>query len=69
MEINDELEIQLFHTLEQIKRMNDAIRRHQGADETNAFMIEQFLEMKQRLNAELQDLLSKVTESPWQIAA
>ncbi|GAB4028942.1 hypothetical protein [Spirosoma gilvum] len=69
MEINDELEIQLFHTLEHIKRMNDAIRRHQRAEEANTFMIEQFQEIKQRLNTELQDLLSKVTETPWQIAA
>lgn len=69
LEINDELEIQIFHTLEQVKRMNEAIRRHQRADEPNALIIEQFQELRQRLNIELQDLLSKVTETRWQIAA
>ena len=69
MEINDELEIQIFHTLEQVKRMNEAIRRHQQTDEPNAFMIEQFQELRQRLNAELQDMLSEITETRWQIAA
>ncbi len=69
MEINDELEIQIFHTLEQIKRMNEAIRRHQRADPPNAFMIEQFQEVKTRLTNELRGLLSQVTETPWQVAA
>ncbi|GAB3997202.1 hypothetical protein GCM10028807_41780 [Spirosoma daeguense] len=69
MEINDELEIRIFHTLEQVKRMNEAIRRHQQTDEPNGFIIEQFLEVRQRLNIELQDLLSQVTETRWQIAA
>ena len=50
MEIRDELEIQLFHTLEQVKRMNEAIRRHNQTDEPNAFMVEQFLGVRQRLN-------------------
>ncbi|MBN8822118.1 MULTISPECIES: hypothetical protein [unclassified Spirosoma] len=69
MEINDELEIQLFHTLEQIKRMNEAIRRHQRVEDGNPFMIEQFQEIRQRLHADLQDLLSQVTEVRWQLAA
>ncbi|WP_080058130.1 hypothetical protein [Spirosoma aerolatum] len=69
MEINDELEIQLFHTLEQIKRMNEAIRRHQRVEDGNPFMIEQFQEVRQRLHADLQDLLSQVTEVRWQLAA
>lgn len=60
MEINDELEIQIFHTLEQVKRMNEAIRRHQQAEVPNLFMIEQFQEVRQRLNTELQDLLSNI---------
>ncbi|MBD2702407.1 hypothetical protein IC229_17290 [Spirosoma sp. BT702] len=69
MEINDELEIQLFHTLEQVKQMNEAIRRHQGAYEPNTFMIEQFQEVKNRLTDELRSLLSQVTEMRWQAAA
>ncbi len=68
MEINDELEIQIFHTLEQVKRMNDAIRRHQQANSPNALMIEQFQEMKTRLTDELRSLLSQATETHWQIA-
>ncbi len=69
MEINDELEIQIFHTLEQVKRMNEAIRRHTRADDPNAFMLEQFQEVKKRLTAELQSLLSQATETHWQVAA
>lgn len=69
MEINDELEIQIFHTLEQVKRMNKAIRRHQQADSPNGFMIEQFQEMKTHLTDELSSLLSQATETHWQIAA
>ncbi|RIV25412.1 hypothetical protein DYU11_08930 [Fibrisoma montanum] len=69
MEINDELEIRLFHTIEQVRRMNEAIRRHQQADEPNAFMIEQFQEVKTRLTKELQDLMSRATEMQWQVAA
>ena len=69
MEIRDELEIQLFHTLEQVKRMNEAIRRHNQADEPNAFMVEQFQEVRQRLNTELQNLLSQVTETNWRVVA
>jgi hypothetical protein len=69
MEINDELEILIFHTLEQVKRMNEAIRRHQRADDSNDFMIEQFQEVKSRLTDGLRSLLSQATEMPWQIAA
>ena len=68
MEINDELEIEIFHTLEQIKQMNKAIHRHQQAQEPNDFMIEQFQEMKNRLTKELQALMSRVTETTWLVA-
>ncbi|QKZ13026.1 hypothetical protein [Spirosoma sp. KUDC1026] len=69
MEINDELEIQIFHTLEQVKRMNEAIRRHQNEGEESTFMVEQFAEMKSRLTDELRSLLSQATETHWQVAA
>ncbi len=69
MEIRDELDIQIFHTLEQVKRMNEAIRRHAQADEPNAFMVEQFQEVRQRLNTELQNLLSQATETNWRVVA
>lgn len=69
MEIRDELEIQIFLTIEQVKRMNEAIKRHQQADDPNALMIEQFLEVRKRLNEELQNLLLQVTETSWQVAA
>lgn len=49
--------------------MNEAVRRHRQADEPNAMMIDQFLEVRSRLNAELQQLLLQVTETSWQIAA
>jgi hypothetical protein len=69
MEINDELEIQIFHTLEQVKRMNEAIRRHQNKREEGSFMVDQFTEMKNRLTDELRSLLSQATETHWQVAA
>lgn len=69
MEIKDELEIQLFHTLEQVKQMNEAIHRHKQLDEPNAFMIEQYQEVKSRLTGELEKLLSQLTETQWQVAA
>ena len=68
MEIKDELTIQLFHTLEQVKQMNEAIHRHQQADKPNEFMIEQFQEVKSRLTGELEKLLSQMTETQWQVA-
>ncbi|TAE29802.1 MAG: hypothetical protein EAZ91_11830 [Cytophagales bacterium] len=69
MELQDELDIEIFHTLEQLKRMNEAIHRHGGGDESSQFMTEQFLEMKQRLTRELQDLMSRATEVTWLVAA
>lgn len=69
MEINNDLEIQIFHTLEQVKLANEAIRRHRQAAEPNAFMIEQFQEVKLHLTDELGDLLSTITETHWQVAA
>lgn len=69
MEISDEVEIQIFHTIEHVKRMNEAIRRHRLADEASPFMIEQFLDIRNRLYEELQQLLLQVTETPWKVAA
>lgn len=67
MEINDEVNIQIFHTLEQVKQMNEAIRRQQEDSEHNAFMVEQYQQMKNRLTDELQQLLSIATESRWAV--
>ncbi len=64
MEINDELEIQIFHTLEGVKRTNEAIRRHQLAGDPNDFIIEQFLEVKSRLTDELRSLLFRLQKCP-----
>lgn len=69
MEIRDEMDIRLFHTLEQVKQMNEAIHRHQQLDVPNAFMLEQFQEVKSRLTGELEKLLSQLTETQWQVAA
>jgi hypothetical protein len=65
MEIHDELEIEIFHTLEQLRRMNKALRRHQDGSSPNAFMVEQIQDVKARLTQELQVLMSQATEMQW----
>jgi hypothetical protein len=61
--------IRIVHTLEQVKRLNGAIRRHQQEAKAGVFIFDQSTEMKNRLTDELRSLLLQNTETPWQIAA
>lgn len=69
MEIVDEVEIQIFYTIERIKSIEQAILRHQNIDESNGFMIEQYQDMKRKLSDDLVALLRKATNLNVQIAA
>jgi hypothetical protein len=42
MEIVDEIEIEIFYTIERMKSIEQAILRHQNLDDNNNFMIEQY---------------------------
>jgi hypothetical protein len=69
MEIVDEVEIQIFYTIERIKSIEQAILRHKTIDEPNSFMIEQYTDLKQKLSIDLVDLLKKATNLNVLIAA
>jgi hypothetical protein len=60
MEIYDEIDIQIFHTLEKIKRINKHIHLHQNADEPDDFAIEQWQEIRNDLTRQLQEMLAKL---------
>lgn len=69
MEIVDEIEIEIFYTIERMKSIEQAILRHQNIDEPNSFMIEQYQELKKKLSEDLVVLLRKATNLNLQIAA
>ena len=69
MEIVDEIEIEIFYTIERMKSIEQAILRHQNLDEPNNFMIEQYQELKKKLSEDLVVLLRKATNLNLQIAA
>ena len=69
MEIVDEIEIEIFYTIERMKSIEQAILRHQNIDESNSFMIEQYQELKKKLSEDLVVLLRKATNLNLQIAA
>jgi len=69
MEIVDEIEIEIFYTIERIKSIEQAILRHQNIDDPNSFMIEQYKELKKKLSEDLVGLLRKATNLNLQIAA
>lgn len=69
MEIVDEIEIEIFYTIERIKSIEQALLRHQNIDEPNNFMIEQYQELKKKLSEDLVVLLRKATNLNLQIAA
>ena len=69
MEIVDEIEIQIFYTIERIKSIEQAVVRHQKIDEPNDFMIEQYQELRRKLSNDLASFLSQATNMNVQIAA
>ncbi len=68
MEIVDEVEIEIFYTIEKIKSIEQTILRHQSIDDPNNFMIEQYQGLKQHLSDNLVALLRKSTNLNLQIA-
>ena len=68
MEIVDEIEIQIFYTIERIKSIEQAVVRHQKIDEPNDFMIEQYQELRRKLSNDLASFLSQATNMNVQIA-
>lgn len=68
MEIVDEIEIEIFYTIERMKSIEQAILRHQNLDDNNNFMIEQYRELKEKLSKDLVALLRKATNLNLQIA-
>ena len=69
MEIVDEIEIEIFYTIERMKSIEQAILRHQNLDDNNNFMIEQYRELKEKLSKDLVARLRKATNLNLQIAA
>ena len=59
MEIVDEIEIEIFYTIERMKSIDHAILRHQNLDDPNNFMIEQYQELKKKLSKDLVAQLQK----------
>ncbi len=60
MEIHDEIQIEIFHTLEKINRMNNAIAFHAAQDEKSLVSIEQYQSIKSQMTHQLLVLLAKV---------
>jgi hypothetical protein len=69
MEIVDEIEIEIFYTIERMKSIDHAILRHLNLDDPNNFMIEQYQELKKKLSKDLVALLRKATNLNLQIVA
>lgn len=68
MEIYDELEIEIFHTLEKIRRVESTIKRHVES-KSEDLIINQYISLKKELSQQLADLLSQATNAKVQIAA
>ena len=59
MEIQEERQIEIFHTLEKIERMNKTIQFHQVQETQDKTAISQYQSVRQDLIRQLRDLLSK----------
>jgi hypothetical protein len=59
MEIENELDIEIFQTLNQIKRTEEIIKFHQSQEEVSELAIFQYRRMKENLSNQLAELLSK----------
>lgn len=60
MELTNPLQIEIFHTLEKIERMNHAMLFHKAAQNPDKLAIEQYEEMKNKLVNQLLELLAKM---------
>jgi hypothetical protein len=68
MEIHDELEIEIFHTLGKIRRVENMIKRHVDIGSQD-LLVNQYHSLKKELLQELADLLSQAIKTEVQIAA
>jgi hypothetical protein len=59
MEIENELDIEIFQTLNQIKRTEEIIKFHLSQEEISELAIFQYRRMKEDLSNQLAKLLSK----------
>ena len=59
MEIDNELDIEIFQTLNQIKRTEEIIRFHQSQEEISELAVLQYRRMKEDLSSQLAELLSR----------
>ncbi|MBK7873882.1 MAG: hypothetical protein IPJ74_26125 [Saprospiraceae bacterium] len=60
MEIRDERMIEIFHTLEKIERINNAIHFHQEQQKPDKLAIDQYQSLKSGLTQQLVELLAKL---------
>jgi hypothetical protein len=59
MEIENELDIEIFQTLSQIKRTEEIIKFHQSQEDVSELAVFQYKKMKEDLSNQLAELLSK----------
>jgi hypothetical protein len=60
MEITDSRQIEIFHTLEKIERMNKAILFHKATQNPDSLALEQYEAMKAQLTQQLLGLLEQL---------
>ena len=71
MEITKEKHIQIFITIDRINRINENIKRYLSYEKsiTNDAMIKQWVEVRENMAKQLQNLLSEETEIKFLTAA
>ena len=60
MEITDSTQIEIFHTLEKIERMNKSIAFHKTMKSPDQLAIEQYVRLKAQLTQQLLQLLANM---------
>ncbi len=60
MELKDARQIEIFHTLEKIERMNKAIAFHKAMENTDKLALEQYVQIKEQLTQQLLDALAEM---------
>jgi uridine kinase len=71
MEITKEQHIQIFVTIDRINRINENIKRYLSYEKsvTNDAMVKQWVEVRENMAKQLQNLLSEETEIKFLTAA
>ena len=60
MELRDQRHIQIFHTLEKLERLNEAIQFHTAQESIDQLAVEQYKEQKVQLTEDLVQLLREI---------